>query len=116
MSLMDAILILDVNDKRVSQIHTMVTKRVLMILASYGIEASVVPADLDYVVTELTIARYNRIGAEGMESESDSGYSIKFVDDDINQFRTDIEVYAKRHNTDSSENKPTRIGGRWRAF
>ncbi|RFA36226.1 hypothetical protein CAI16_05405 [Virgibacillus dokdonensis] len=39
-----------------------------------------IPSSLDFIVEEITIRRYNRIGSEGMKSESVEGHSISFYD------------------------------------
>ena len=37
-------------------------------------------ADLNYIIEEIVIRRFNRIGTEGMKSESVEGHSITFYD------------------------------------
>ncbi|MBW8350776.1 phage head-tail connector protein [Bacillus sp. IITD106] len=39
-----------------------------------------VPSELEFIVTEISIRRYNRIGTEGMKSESVEGHNITFYD------------------------------------
>ncbi|MDM8100939.1 phage head-tail connector protein [Oceanobacillus oncorhynchi] len=39
-----------------------------------------VPSELDYIIEEITIRRFNRIGSEGMKSESVEGHKIDFYD------------------------------------
>jgi hypothetical protein len=39
-----------------------------------------VPTELNFIVEEITIRRYNRIGTEGMKSESVEGHNITFYD------------------------------------
>lgn len=39
-----------------------------------------IPSHLDFIVEEITIRRFNRIGTEGMQSESVEGHSITFYD------------------------------------
>lgn len=39
-----------------------------------------IPPHLDFIVEEVTIRRYNRLGTEGMQSESVEGHSISFYD------------------------------------
>ena len=38
------------------------------------------PPELDFIIEEITIRRYNRIGSEGMTSESVEGHSVNFYD------------------------------------
>lgn len=39
-----------------------------------------IPDDLNFIVEEITIRRFNRLGTEGMKSESVEGHSITFYD------------------------------------
>lgn len=41
----------------------------------------VVPVELSYIVSELVVIRYNRIGSEGLSTESVDGYSATYSDD-----------------------------------
>lgn len=44
----------------------------------------VVPDELSYIVSELVVIRYNRIGSEGLTNESVEGYSATYSDDMTN--------------------------------
>lgn len=55
--------------------------------------ASEVPEALSYIVTEVAVVRFNRIGSEGMNSHSVEGESISFSDDDFAGYLRDIEAY-----------------------
>lgn len=39
-----------------------------------------IPESLDFIVEEITIRRFNRIGSEGAKSESVEGHTITFYD------------------------------------
>lgn len=55
------------------------------------------PADLDHIVLEVSISRYNRIGSEGMASHTVEGESLSFADDDFAPFADEIEAYLAKH-------------------
>lgn len=64
-----------------------------------------VPEELNYIVEEITIRRYNRLGTEGMKSESVEGHNITFYDlkdefvpylDIIDDHRDDEESEPRR--------------------
>ena len=44
------------------------------------------PQELDYIVLEVCVRRYNRLKNEGMASYSQEGKSITFKSDDFNDF------------------------------
>ena len=54
---------------------------------------SELPESLEYIVTEVSVARFNRIGSEGMTSHSVEGESLTFVEDDFAAFAEDIKAY-----------------------
>lgn len=63
-----------------------------------------IPESLDFIVEEITIRRFNRIGTEGMQSESVEGHSITFYDlekeftpyeDIINDNKDDDGIYRR---------------------
>lgn len=39
-----------------------------------------IPNELQFIVTEISIRRFNRLGTEGMKSESVEGHNITFYD------------------------------------
>ena len=51
------------------------------------------PESLDYIIREVSIMRFNRIGSEGMASHTVEGESITFTDSDFASFEDDIQAY-----------------------
>ena len=51
------------------------------------------PTELDYIIVEVSIIRFNRIGSEGAQSHSVDGESLSFSDDDFEQFKDEIQAY-----------------------
>ena len=63
------------------------------------IGAEVVPEQLGYIVREVAIKRYNRIGSEGVSSHTVEGESQSWNEDDFEPFEADINAYlASIHN------------------
>jgi hypothetical protein len=65
-----------------------------------------VPAELEYIVFEVSVMRYNRIGAEGMAAQTIEGKSETFKDSDFDEFKDDIQDWKDRQ-----ENKNPDRGG-----
>lgn len=57
------------------------------------IGAEVVPEQLGYIVREVAIKRYNRIGSEGVSSHTVEGESQSWNEDDFAAFESDISAY-----------------------
>ena len=75
-------------DSQLNIIITNATARLKMLLG--GID---VPESLNYVVTEVSVKRFNRIGSEGVTSHTVEGESMSFSDDDFAEFAGDIQAY-----------------------
>ena len=55
--------------------------------------AATIPDSLSYIVTEVSIRRFNRIGSEGLQSHSVEGETMTWPDDDFAPFDDDIQAY-----------------------
>lgn len=55
--------------------------------------AKEVPSELEYIVTEVAIKRFNRIGSEGVQEHSVEGESMSFRDDDFSSFSSEIQAW-----------------------
>jgi len=51
------------------------------------------PDELDYIVIEVAIKRFNRIGSEGLASHSVEGESLTFSENDFDEFASDIQDF-----------------------
>ena len=75
-------------DDKLETIQRAVDSRLRVLL---GVDE--VPEELEYIVNEVTVIRYNRIGSEGMASHSVEGESIAYSDNDFAGFITDIDAW-----------------------
>lgn len=64
-----------------------------------------VPSELDFIIVEISVRRFQRLGSEGMKSESVEGHNISFYDlkdefvpylDIINDHREDGDSKGKK--------------------
>lgn len=51
------------------------------------------PSLLDHIILEVSIARFNRIGSEGLSSHGVEGESLSFNDDDFKPYAEEIQAY-----------------------
>lgn len=75
-------------DALLKQIISSATARLTVLLG--GMEP---PESLDYIIIDVCIRRFNRIGSEGMTSHTVEGESISFSDSDFAGFEGDIQAY-----------------------
>lgn len=51
------------------------------------------PESMDHIILEVAIARFNRIGSEGLASHSVEGESQNFLEDDFAPFADEIQAF-----------------------
>ncbi|MCI2948337.1 phage head-tail connector protein [Staphylococcus caledonicus] len=78
----------DKQDDQLKKIIDVTEKRLIALLPK---DVETVPSSLDWVIEEVAVKRYNRIGAEGMSSESIDGRSTKFQENDFDEYLSIIE-------------------------
>lgn len=52
-----------------------------------------IPSELDFILLEVAVKRYNRLANEGMSSYSQEGQSITFSTNDFDEFASDITAW-----------------------
>lgn len=67
-----------------------------------------VPEELSYITAELIVRRFNRIGSEGLSSESISGHRAEYQDDDMTGYLQDLRDWAEAQEEDSGKRRATR--------
>lgn len=80
-------------DALLNTILSLTKKRLCVLLG--GIEE--VPKALSYIVTEVSVRRFNRIGSEGSSSHTVEGESYTWSDDDFLSYRLDIEGWMRKN-------------------
>ncbi len=75
-------------DDKLKLIIATATARLRVLLG--GIEP---PECLEYIIREVAIIRFNKIGSEGMKSQTVEGESMTFDDGDFNGFMNEIQAF-----------------------
>ena len=60
------------------------------------INANEMPKELEFVLIELSVQRFNRIGSEGIASENVDGKSVSY-DDDFTGYKHYLDDYISRN-------------------
>lgn len=79
-------------DNKLEVIERLTTARLKSILG--GVDF--VPQEMDYIVTEVCIKRFNRVGNEGFASYSQEGSSISFPDSDFAEYQSVIDEFKRK--------------------
>lgn len=77
-------------DEKLKLIISTATARLKVLLG--GIEP---PESLEYIIREVAIIRFNKIGSEGMKSQTVEGESMTFDDNDFSGFMDEIQAYLE---------------------
>lgn len=85
----------DSRDALLTTIVSAVQARLLLLLGG----ANEVPESLAYIVPEVAVIRYNRIGSEGMSSHSVEGETVAYADNDFAGYMSEIEAYLDEQQT-----------------
>ncbi|PLA75770.1 hypothetical protein CYR79_09805 [Ligilactobacillus agilis] len=80
-------------DSLLASIQSVIEARLKMKLGN----VSEVPSELDYILVEATISRFNRINDEGKKSASESDVSATYETDDLAPFADDIQEWIDNH-------------------
>lgn len=75
-------------DEKLKLIISTSTARLKVLLG--GIEP---PESLSYIIREVSIIRFNKIGSEGMKSQAVEGESMTFDDNDFGGFMDEIQAF-----------------------
>ena len=54
------------------------------------------PEELEHIIIELSVARFNRIGSEGLSSHSVEGESLSFAENEFAPFSAEIQAFLDK--------------------
>lgn len=86
-------------DEKLSLILSGATSRLKILLG--GTEP---PLEMEHIILDVAIARFNRIGSEGLTGHTVEGESLSFTENDFDQFSDEIQAWLSC-NSESSRGK-----------
>jgi hypothetical protein len=87
-----ALLGVEGKDDMLKSILEITTGRLTLLIG--GIEP---PEELEHIIVEVSVIRYNRIGSEGLSSHSVEGESLSFNENDFAGYMDEIEAFLALH-------------------
>ncbi len=57
------------------------------------------PEAMNFIITEVSVIRFNRIGSEGMKSQSIEGETLNFDDNDFSGYMNEIQAYLDQESS-----------------
>ena len=93
-TLEDVKTLLSVTDVEQDEVISLIIKNVEQRLKRL-LGAQTIPDELGYIVTEVSVSRFNRLGSEGMKSDNVEGYGVTYATvDDFIPYMNDIEAFT----------------------
>ena len=82
------------DDKRDDILNLIIKNTTSALSFKLGLKADTnVPSELDFILLEVSVKRYNRLANEGMSSYAQEGQSITFSANDFDEFANDIDAW-----------------------
>ena len=79
-------------DELLTEIVNIIEEKIL----SY-MQVKTIPNNLSWIVIEMAIARFNRIGSEGLTTESVDGKQNSYVEDELAQYKHYLNEYMRQN-------------------
>ena len=96
---------LQTDDEKLDTIVRLTESRLKALLS-----VKIIPDELEYIITEVSIKRFNRIGSEGVQTHSVEGESMSFNDDDFSSFSSEIQSWRDEQ-ANQNKGKVRFLGG-----
>mgnify|MGYP002770214775 FL=1 len=81
-------------DERLNWIINSTRSRLKLLLGDVDLSDS-----MNYIITEVSVIRFNRIGSEGMSSQSVDGETITFSDSDFDGYKDEIQAFLDKESS-----------------
>ena len=99
---------LDDADKGRVEVYIVDAKQAIMMYVSQCLpEDADFPPELDYLVDQLTLAKYNKFHNEGMNSISEEGLSMTFNSNDLKDYLPDLQAWIDRKTAANADDSMT---------
>lgn len=87
---------LDTDDSSKDTLLTILLENAVSTICVYlGVDSF--PATLEYIAQELTVARYRKIGAEGISTEKIDEISTTYSVNDLNRYKDVLNIYKENN-------------------
>lgn len=84
---------LDDDDRDRVKAYIVQAKQAIMVYIRNYLDDDTFPTELNYLVDQLTLAKYNKFHNEGMNSISEEGLSMTFNSNELKDYLPDIEAW-----------------------
>lgn len=93
---------LDQQDQERVKAYIVQAKQAIMVYIRPYVDGDIFPIELNYLVDQLALAKYNKFHNEGTNSISEEGLSMTFNSNDLKDFLPDIQAWIDATGKDDS--------------
>lgn len=93
---------LDTDDEERVKYYIEQAKQAIMVYIRPYVDGDIFPIELNYLVDQLALAKYNKFHNEGINSISEEGLSMVFNSNDLKDFLPDIQAWIDATGKDDS--------------
>lgn len=99
MSLQDVKTLIGIDDNSKDDVLSLIIRNAeLQLMGRFQeLELTAIPEALEYIVTEVAVVRYNRLGSEGKSQESVEGFSSTYMNNDFMAYESAIDSYLNHY-------------------
>lgn len=99
MTLDNVKLVLSITNDKQDELLTILLTNAINTVCLY-VDCEQIPKQLEFVAEQMTVARYRKLGSEGISSEAVDVLKTTFQTDDLRPYKDVLNKYIKNH-TDS---------------
>lgn len=94
-------------DELLNVLITNVTRHLEGMLKRVNPELAAVPEEIEYIIEEIVVRRFNRLGSEGMKSDSAEGHTVTFYDlkDEFVPYQYIVDGYKPAEATEAKRGR-----------
>ena len=85
-------MLLSIDDDKQDELLKIINNTEKRLISLLPLETEEIPERLEYIVEEVSVKRFNRVGAEGMTQESIDGRSNTFQSNDFDEYMDVIDA------------------------
>lgn len=93
----------ELSDKDQERVKLYIDNAKNMILTLLGVEDF--PNELNYIVDDIVLAKFNKFHNEGMNSISEEGLSITFEQDELKKYYPVLQAWLDNHNNQTTNGR-----------
>lgn len=94
---------LDADDRSRVEVYVQEARQAIMVYIKPYVDDGTFPQELNYLVDQLALSKFNKFHNEGLNSISEEGLSMSFNANDLKDFLPDIQAWIDHNGGEADE-------------